>query len=338
MKKSFILNSLTLIAFAQLLIIANFACSIKPPDDDSDLGAEVSANDIENAKASALAGYTFTQAFHKKDDGSFQVVDSVMGNSSLRDAYEETVTDMKPGIAYVTEIDATTGAVINGAITEAQWTKMQSSFSTRMFKFFAALPQPFSSSLSQTFLNVSHFVLSFHIEKTQALGENVKPLKRAPIFKNPLEPRLEKNISALLGAGLAQKDLNSSGDLNPAPAATPTATPAATPAPTPAPVNTSKYYKLQVLKHQIVTANCSQIRDCKVNSTRLDYIEIRKINGPNQTVQDARLHWTIELSTEVPGLFVYQQQCFSTVISQGTQQIPLTECASVNNFTFGGGS
>jgi hypothetical protein len=329
-----------------ILIIASFnnACSIKPPDDNSALGPEISVNEINNAKSDARAGYTFAQAFRTGDNGTVQIVDSVLGNKSVRDANQLIVTDMKPGIAYVTETDTTTGSVISGQIGESDWAATQSSLTNRVLKFFAALPLQLSEPLSTGFLKASRLITSLRIEKSQALGETLMAPTNIKSFSGVLQKRLENNIAQLFGGGLSMAETDSapsaapSPSTSPVPSPSPTPKPTATPVPTPVAASASHFYNLQVLKHEFLTSNHSQIPGGKVNSTRIDYVEIRKVQTPDQSMQDVRLHWTLEISNEVPGLFVFLEQCYSTIVNQNNQQIPLTECVHVDNFEFGSGT
>lgn len=98
-----------------------------------------------------------------------------------------------------------------------------------------------------------------------------------------------------------------------------------------APSSTSAYYDLKVMKHPYETANCAQIPDCKVNATRITYYEVRSLSDGTTM----KMKWIYEISKEVPGLFMILDECYSTIVQQGTNQIPFMECASVKDFRFG---
>lgn len=307
-----------------LILVLSSACSIKPPDDNSGLGPEVNSNDIVTAKTNALSGYTLEQAFHTGDDGTVEVVDNVLGNTSVRDAQEMTVTAMVPGQATVTETDSMTGSSITGIITDSDW-PILSSLTSKVLNFFALFPDPVSRSLTDSFYMARNFWNSVSFEKSQALGESALLTNKIKLFTSPLSSVLEKDI-----AKLTLKRTDSSPTPTPGPTGTPPA-PASTPDP-----GTSKYYGLHVLQHTLLTANCSQIPGCKVNSTQVAYVEIRNIQVSGEQSQTTRLNWTYEISNQVPGLFVTLSQCFTTIVNQNSQQIPLQECVQVENFTFGG--
>ncbi|MBK9294304.1 MAG: hypothetical protein IPM57_07645 [Oligoflexia bacterium] len=93
-----------------------------------------------------------------------------------------------------------------------------------------------------------------------------------------------------------------------------------------------KYFDLKVLKHPYETANCAQIPNCKVNSTRISFYEV-------QTLKDGtilKVKWIYEISKDVPGLFMNLEECFSTLAQSGTHQVPYMRCRKVKDFRFGG--
>ena len=65
------------------------------------------------------------------------------------------------------------------------------------------------------------------------------------------------------------------------------------------PVATTQYFGLKYYVHPYTTSNCSQIKDCKVTSTHIEFNTITTTSG-----QSSQAHWVYEISNQVPGLFV----------------------------------
>lgn len=105
---------------------------------------------------------------------------------------------------------------------------------------------------------------------------------------------------------------------------------------------TSKFYGLKVTPHKYVVANCGQVVDCTINSTKVEYNQVISADG-----KVTRLYWSYEISREIPGLFsvwfelpkgtsLNLERCVSETIEDKGQKYPLTECTRLADFAFGG--
>ena len=345
-------TDLLIVFLVGTIILIAQACTIKPPDDGTDLGAETTGSAVNHAKSDAQAGYTFEKAFKVNDAGTVQIIDHVFGNSGVRFTYDYLVTSITPTGVFFTETTRETGSVGKGEITPNSWANSQSAVFKKSLQFFAALPDPLADFFTGTVISLSRLWSSVKVETSQALGQGASEFDpetdRSSARFNPLLPKLQENIAALLGTGLSNTGVNTKTSANPGPNSSPSPSPSSSPPQDPhagepcQDPSTSRCYGLHVMNHDLVTTNCSQILDCKVKATQIDFNEMRKVtrtsNAGTQTTEDVRFHWSIQISTQVPGLFVFMDQCFSTLITQNGQQIPLTECATVTKFSFGSGN
>lgn len=158
--------------------------------------------------------------------------------------------------------------------------------------------------IKNTFKNIAKLFKKIEINKTTAIGDSFSTSREA--LKIPLNLSrsvLEQNLKDFLAA----KDTST------------------------APAQTSRYFGLSVVRHLYETENCSQIPGCKVNATKIEFNEIRSLEKGGEI----KLRWLYEFSKDVPGLFITLDECFATVIVEGTSQTPLTRCSHVKTFNFG---
>jgi hypothetical protein len=170
------------------------------------------------------------------------------------------------------------------------------------------------NSLAQWFGNIQTRIIlalsKIKIEASTALGESevIQPRQR---YMSPADLQVKQQILSVI-KGTDGGDPDSQSGVQDT---TPTM---------------SRYFGLKTSTHNVVTNNCTQIKDCKVHSSHIEFNELSTTKG-----QTTQVHWVYEISREVPGLFTIMSRCGSAVALLNNAQVPFMECQMLDTFQFG---
>ncbi len=375
MKKNFgsSATSILVVSIIGASALITSSCMVKPPDDGSNLGTPTNAQQIQAAILQAQSGVTQDQAYHVGDYGTLTLSDNIIQSSIIEETHILQVTEINPKYIFYSDHTVETGAsqdyeIARDPVATAPPVQPKSmilvkhspvSFKNRMKKIFtemevkvenllplfpAASPSKIADMISGSSRQIARTLNKIEIEKSTAMGDDSPQVfKRSEgsltTFENSIHDILKRKISSQNLSTLAGK-MHAMSSASPTPSASPSASPApvatATPSPSTSAVagDTISYYGLTVTKHKYTTTNCSQLPGCTANATRLQFVEID--TAPDGSTM--KLNWTYEVSNQVPGNFMILDQCFSTVVTQNDNQLPLTKCAHVGSFIFGSGT
>jgi hypothetical protein len=266
-------------------------CSIKPPEDNQELGPEVSATEVSQALLDAQKGFDPEKDYRVNDRGVVQLTSRVFASSAVRETYEYQVTTVNSAEIIYTVLNKNTGGLVQEKIVKEQ--PITGSTVARFIK--------------NAYRKITKLVSAIKISPSTALGQVTRAASTGfnppgSIYHRILDEHFAKFLAKATGTKLR-----------------------------PMAASSSRYYGLKILKHKLLTSNCSQVVDCRVNATRVEFDEVIKDDAGN----DKRVHRMYEISVEVPGLFVYMDECVSALVTQEESQYPLTECIHVSDFVFG---
>lgn len=292
----------------KILLVAYLAClvgcQIKAPDNGGDIGVEVKEADVLSSLQDIFKGYTVEQAFRKEDWGKVQIIDKSMANQVVRQTHEFKVTD-------VTDTEV---------VYEEYIVETNEGFRYTLQK---QAPPPQGSNKVQgpagLFVRLMYLVNNLSFEKTSAHAEDIGLVISPDQIKTQMFNILSfgegKFYSPLNIGSMSFSDFKTMED-------------------------SSKYFGLKLHKHKLVTSNCAQFTDCKINAVNVTFNQIKK----NNAGVDTRYHHEYEFSTEVPGIFSplsghrlvnAVEFCISTLVVNGDAQIPFTRCVHLQDFKLG---
>jgi hypothetical protein len=307
-----------------LIALAIFiAGCIKPPDDGMALGEQVSGQNVDQVLADAQSGVPETQAFHVGDSGVIESMETVYSSTRLKESDVYKLTSLDNDYFYFDDYkvkaDTTTKYKMARSHDNQTPTPTPSPSPT-------ATPSLVSDASSWLFNQVLNIVIGVKtevqflaskvtIQTSTALGEtlNSQPPRKMDFIDLQIERDLLQALKpqdATTIQSTAQNPSDASGDSP----------------------GTSQYFGLRHYKHPYVTANCSQLKDCKVMATHIEFNAVTTSNG-----ETTQVHWVYEVSKEVPGLFVIMSRCGSAVTMINNTQVPFMECSTLDTFHFGAG-
>jgi hypothetical protein len=315
------MKSLKLMTLLITVVIA--ACTIRPPDNADDLGPEASQADINKAFADAQAGVNIETAYRTGDNGKSQMIYKVISDTFVSETHLYQVTEVNAQhILYqddytlharsADEIDKHGQLLFEIVKQQPSPSPSPSPSPFHVGGKVSFLPNSFSKAFSTFYAGAKKLFSSISFEFSTAIGQTQSSAPAHFISLQDLESH--KLIEADLQTRLYGGPLHSNST-----AVAPSA-------------RESHYYGLRAYKHRFLTNNCSQLADCSVNATHIQFNEMT--TGSDN--QPTKIHWIYEVSIEVPGIFIVMEECYSTLAKQGDgSQIPLTVCNHVDNFKFG---
>jgi len=277
----------------------------------------VTPSQIRQAFIDAQAGFDPEKAYRVGDSGKSQMIYKVLSDNFISETHNFLVTEVNAKHilyqdAYTIHSRSADEADKHGEsfyeITKATPTPSPTPASSSEKKLS---PGKFSNTLIAFFNRAKKLLSSISIEFSTAVGKNLaQDISKSIDINNLITHRILEND--------LQKRFFTTQDLS-------------TKSLTPSEPRESRYYGLRSFKHRFITNNCSQLADCRVNATHIQYNEITT----DKDGQPMKIHWIYEISIEVPGIFTVLEECYSTLVKQDNSQLPLTICSHVENFKFG---
>jgi hypothetical protein len=304
-----------------LLAVLATAC-IKPPDDGMALGDATPTATIDQVLTDAQGGVPESQAFHVGDTGVIESMETVYSSTTLKESEVYKLTSMDSDYFYFDDYKVKADTTTHYKMARAAHstpsptptpTASATPASTTTSEALFAPVEKFLKLVGIIKAKINLIVAKITIQTSTALGESVQlqPTRKMDwvdlnIQRDVLNAVHAKDNSTI--ESTAQNPSNTEDDSG----------------------GTTQYFGLKHYKHSYLTSNCSQIKDCKVTSTHIEFNAVTTTSG-----QSTQVHWTYEISPEVPGLFVIMSRCGSAVTMVNNAQVPYMECWTLDTFHFG---
>lgn len=248
-----------------------------------------------NAAVDAAADVDPLKVYHVGDTGIKQRIRDILGNISVLENYQYNVSAVNSQYILYSKLTVESGLTENFKI-------ILDSPTSPVAKFLKTTKRLLASA--KRILN------KIQVQASTAIGDELRaPQSTAHKVNFAKWPQIQMpTVSTNAHKGLSTKAVNIQSD-----------------------DFTAQYYGLTIVNHKYPTENCSQIPNCTVNATQIAYNEV-------QTDKDgkvSRYRRRLEISKEVPGVFMALEVCSSTVLVEGASQLPITECNKVRGFKFG---
>ncbi len=224
--------------FSLLILVGVFVgCTIRPPDENIDLGPEVSASDVTNSLLDAQSGITAEKSFRLGDNAHLQVTDRIFSSSSVEESHFLEVTKYDDTEIDYYDLNQTSGTVQQFVIARKSDTATGWIKNTKIYAYIEKAYRKVNALVAKLTSKVS-------IGPSSALGEVPKSPALGPVQDSVLS---QSAVHALINKQLNQYVTTSSS---------------------------SKYYGLKVSPHQFNITNLAQPIG-PVNATRIEYNEMR---------------------------------------------------------------
>jgi hypothetical protein len=283
------------------------AC-IKPPDDGMALGEETSFDAVERAKNDSQTMIPQEKYFRVGDYGVINEIQTVFSSSQVLETFIWKIRSADTRYYYIdltaVKKNVTKNYILEKAVPASTPTPSPTPAPTpTAVTKKSELLKKFDLVMANLKSRVLNFVGKVSIQASTALGQT-DDTNDPGSGTLSIQAQLFTSLTEFAGA-------QSAG----APAG-------------------HRYYGLQVINHAYPTSNCSQLKDCKANSTHVEYNEVFTGDDGKQI----QVHWVYEISKDLPGLFQVISSCGSAVKIIKNSQIPFMECQTLDTFQFGSGT
>jgi len=286
-------------------------------------GAENNATEIEAAKTEALGEVKVDDLYRTGDSGTLQIFDKLMGSTSVRQTRQYQVTNIDNDNVNYSLYVVETGTTYVGKIprhnanqSASAVTALNSGLKKLKNLFVKYFIDPIKDVLPD---GAVRLLAKISVEPSTAVGDDF-------VSKTASEVMVEQSL-ATAGSDGGDPQIQTPGS---APSVSNMPEPAQAAVAT-GPQASPHYFGMHITHHRVMTANCAQIADCKVNATRIEYNEMH----PEEGGGTSRWHWILEISKEVPGFFSFLETCASRLVNHNGTNYPVTSCARVNDFRYG---